>query len=457
MSSLENAKTQFLVTAGLVRTGTAITVPEELPLPTAIKVIQSAIDYENKVIERSLSFDAEPLDVANAFGKAITEVCGQALGKDTLGMFFTKHPPAEITTEVAPGEYVKTIWGQIAFPFDPEGGYFETAYDRTAQGVFQGKIKGCFRQKYEKIWDQIVATTRHLLNNDSMFKGRTLRVRFTDEDGDQAPWPTIRPWDVKNASNAKLVFSRKLEGEIEDHILTPIVHYKICKESGIPFKRGVLLAGKYGTGKTELAAKVAAIASSLGMAVIYIENVKELPYAIRFAARLAPAIVFAEDLDRVTQGVRDHEIDVLLNTLDGIDTKRFPIMTIVTSNYPDKIYKGMVRPGRIDVALQIDAPDAEAAVRLVHNYLGEMFFGEDADEEAMGEELAGMIPAVIREVCERSKLTYISRTHEVPGKWSISPDDVIRAAGSMQNQISLLEPATRTVIEEHQGSQAVKV
>lgn len=455
MSSLEKTKEQVLVTAGVVRSGTAITVPEQMALPTAIKVIQSTIDYEDKVIRRTMDFDADPLDVANAFGKAIREICGQALGMDTVAGFFRTNPPTEITTEVAPGEYVKTLWGQIAFPFDPGAGSFETSANQLPSGVYQGRISGTFRQKYEKVWDQIVAATRNYLNNDSMFKGRTLRIRFTDEDGDQSPWPEIRPWDVKNASNAKLVFSKKLEGEIEDHILTPITQYEICRKSGIPFKRGVLLSGKYGTGKTELAAKIAAIASALGMAVIYIENVRELPHAIRFAARLAPAIVFAEDLDRVGQGERDHKMDVLLNTLDGIDTKKFPIMTILTTNYPEKIYEGMVRRGRIDVILEIEAPDAEASVRLVHNYLGEMYFGDDAGEEAMGEALAGMIPADIKEICERSKLSYISRTKQVPAKWSISPDDIIRAAGSMYH-INHEKPS-RTIVtqDEHQGSRAI--
>src|SRR5690606_6744349 len=132
---------------------------------------------------------------------------------------------------------------------------------------------------------------------------------------------SIKAWDVQNASTTKLIFSQELEEQIEDHIFTPIRYQDACTNAGIPFKRGILLAGDYGTGKTELAATVAAEAASRGITVVYIEDVKELPHAIRFAASQAPAIVFAEDIDREMGGERTHKMDVLLNTLDGIDTK----------------------------------------------------------------------------------------------------------------------------------------
>lgn len=429
---------QKLVVGEIERVGTKITVPPEMPLETAMLVIHQKMEYEKLVIERRAEFESHPYEVAHAFGMAIREVCGTLLGKP-IQTFFGEEPPQEVSIEVAPDQYVAVLWGRIVFPFNPKNGFFHTGFARKSTGEVIGVCAGQFPQKYQPVWERIISLTGQLLRTESLFRGRTLRVRFTDRDGDALPVADIKAWDVAGMDASHIVFSHELEESIEDHILTPIRHRDECAAAGTPFKRGILLTGPYGTGKTLLAGSVAKEAAQHGITVLYIENVKELPQAIRMAAQLAPAIVFGEDIDRVTDGARDHEIDVLLNTLDGIDTKTLPVMTILTSNYPDKIYKGMVRPGRIDVALNILPPDSEAAQRLVKTYLGSMFNDKNGDLEEMGNALAGLIPAVIREICERSKLSSISRLGTVPTDSSINADDVLRASAGMKNQIALLQ------------------
>lgn len=422
-----------VVVANIERHGTAVIVPQEMDFASAIEVLSRAAEAEEKKIEQSATMDAHPYDVAWAFGKAIKEVCGYLMGKETWFSI-----PEFVNVEVAPGEFVQVLWGKMVFPLDPEKGVLMATYQKTANGTAIGKIAGVFKQKYSHVWSQIVAATKVYLQKESLFKGRTLRVRFLDNDGDAYAVPQITPWNVSGMKMEQLVFPAEIAEQVEDHILTPIRYKAECESAGTPFKRGILLAGPYGCGKTLLAGAVANEASQKGMTVIYIENVKELPLAIRMATQLAPAVVFAEDIDRVMGGDRTHEVDVLLNTLDGIDTKNAPVMTVLTSNYPKNIYKGMVRPGRIDVALQIGPPDSAAAAKLVKLYLGDMFADENGDLEEMGNSLQGFIPAVIGEVCQRSKLSYISRTGKRPHAAAINADDVIRATGSMKNQLSLL-------------------
>lgn len=447
------AREQTVVVGKVERMGNALIVPEEMSLENAKTVIEQQMEYEDTTVERGANFDAHPYDVAHAFGRAIEAVCGTKLGKP-MRSFFGSEPPREIAVEVAPNQFVKVLWGAIVFPFDPKNGQFMTHWTRKSDGTVIGMALGKFKQKYEPVWTEIITLTRSILDTESIFKGKTLRVKFLDNDGDMLQVPDIKAWDVSKVNVAHLTFSKGLEASIEDHILTPIRHKAATDAAGIPFKRGVLLAGPYGTGKTLLAAHVAREASQRGITVLYIENVKELPHALRMAAQLAPSVVFAEDVDRVTDGNRTHEVDVLLNTLDGIDTKTYDIMTILTTNYAGKIYKGLVRPGRIDVALEVLPPDAEAAVRLVKAYLGEMFTDEGANLDSLGDSLAGHIPAVIREVCERAKLSYISRTGEKPAAQTIRASDVMRAAGSMKNQIALLnaEDSTEQTEAEKMGA-----
>lgn len=428
-----------VVVGKVVRHGTAIAVPADMTLEDAARVIDMQITLEEQQTARMLDFDAHPYDVAYAFGKAIEEVVGVVVGKAT----FWDGPPKTISVETAPGHFVHVPWGKMKFPHDPEDGVLTATWTRSDNGAIVGRVLGEFKNKYLHVWDDLIAATKRILVNESMFKGRALRVAFGSEIA------SVKPWDISGVDVKQIVFSAELEQQIEDSIFTPLRHRQAVESAGTPFKRGVLLAGPYGTGKTILAAAAAKVAIENGITVLYIEDAKQLPQVIRMASQLAPALVFAEDIDRVTDGDRDHEIDLILNTLDGVDTKNFPVMTILTSNYPDKIYKGMVRPGRIDVALEIGPPDSSAAARLVKTYLGDAFDDKNGDLEEVGNALAGMIPAVIREVCERSKLSYISRTHKAPAHHSITADDVLRASGSMKNQLALLnkEPEAQTTLD----------
>lgn len=432
-------KTDKVTVAKVERVGEALVVPERMTLKAAIEVLTRQAEYEETKVQLTAEFPYHPYDVAYNFGRAIERETGILMGKATFSFFSGEQPPTSVSVEVAPGEFLQVLWGESVFPFDPQGGSFRTHFNRKPNGTVVGVCIATIKQKYKAVWDRIIKQTRELLATESLFKGKTLKVQFTDPNtGDFYPVPEIKPWDVRNANINQLVFSEELTESIEDHILTPIKFKNVIEQAGTPFKRGVLLAGTYGCGKTLLAKAVAGEASRRGMTVVYIEHVSELPHAIRFAGQLAGsegAVVFAEDVDRITDGERSVDIDTILNTLDGIDTKNLPIMTILTSNYVDRIYKGMVRPGRIDVALQIQPPDAYAAGKLVEMYLGNMLAENDPQ---IGETLKGLIPAVIREVAERAKLSHISRTGKVPLPRSITAEDVLRAASGMKNQISLL-------------------
>lgn len=436
---------ESVVVGTVVRHGTAVMVPPDMPLEDAAEVIRQQMEYEEQVAEREVQFPAHPYEVAYAFSKAIERVVGVVMAKGHMsgGFFAQWQPPQLQTVEVAPGEFVSFPWGHIQFPHDPKESWLNSGYARDAEGNIVGEVSGSFPNKFAHVWDNIIQETRRILQEESLFRGRALRVSFGDAIA------SIKPWDVKSTKN-QLVFTQELEQQIEDNIYTPILDRLLLAAGGTPFKRGVLLAGKYGTGKTQLAAVAAKLAIEHGITVLYNEDAKQLPQTIRMAAQLAPALVFVEDIERATDGKRSHEIDLLLNTLDGIDTKTMQVMTILTTNYPEKIYKGMIRPGRIDIALEITPPDSAAAQRLVKTYLGDMFDDKNGDLEEVGNALTGMIPAVIREVCERSKLSHISRTHQAPGPKSITADDVLRASASMKNQLALLnsEPKTDTEVDK---------
>ena len=127
-------------------------------------------------------------------------------------------------------------------------------------------------------------------------------------------------------------------------------------------------------------------------------------------------------------------ISDIQNQMDGVDTKNQEIITILTTNYMDKIIehggKALLRPGRLTV-VPIPPPDADAASRLVLKY-GRGNFHPDADFERMGTALAGKIPSLIQETVELAKIAAIARVNGPKIKGLVMEHDVMVALKQLE-------------------------
>jgi transitional endoplasmic reticulum ATPase len=221
---------------------------------------------------------------------------------------------------------------------------------------------------------------------------------------------------------------------------------------GIKFRRGVLLAGVYGVGKT-LGAKVAAgIAVEKGITFIYCKRAEEFAEAVEFAIQYQPAVVFCEDIDRVLAGERSVKMDDILNIVDGIDTKAAEVMIVLTSNAPEAINPAGLRPGRLDAIINVLPPDAEAVVRLIKMY-GAGMLATDLDLTKVAAKLEGSIPAVIEEVVKRSKLAALKDNPD-SNKIVVTELALEEAADTMEMQLALLNGPKDPI--GHRGSITMK-
>ncbi|MBA4494366.1 AAA family ATPase [Paenactinomyces guangxiensis] len=128
------------------------------------------------------------------------------------------------------------------------------------------------------------------------------------------------------------------------------------KKYNIPYKRGILLYGKPGNGKTTL---TKAITGSVRAPVVYWQVTEHTSsYTVNEVFsnvhKLAPIVLVIEDIDSMPDGVRSF----FLNILDGAVSKE-GVFLIGTTNYPERIDPALInRAGRFDRAYELRLPDA---------------------------------------------------------------------------------------------------
>lgn len=446
-TEMENLKLTTVKTAGeftstsaradaeIHRGGTAITVPEGLTIKDAITALTQRMEDEERVITVIEEVDAIPPDGAVAFHKALARTYGWTRMVPTPG-FFKDNPPKMISIQVGPFETIKVPWGRVTIP-----GIEGWLHTTTQNGNFA--VHAEIRQKHQGEVTKLMNLTRQIAKEESIYKGRALRIDFDDDN----QFDRMRFVDLSNVRPSELVLRDQTRDEVEACVFGPILDARACAESGVQAKRGVLLLGAYGCGKTMVGRVAAKHAQDVGRTFILLDNVEHIAEAIEMAVRYAPAVIFAEDLDRIVGRDRSVEVDAVLNTIDGIANKDAEIMVVLTTNNVAEINKAMLRPGRLDAVIEITAPDADAAARLFKLYGRGLVEATDQELKTVGEVMSGQIPAVLREVVERAKLFGIAGMRRAgvdtsSAQVTVTGEALMAAAVSVLRQVEMIAGET---------------
>ena len=212
----------------------------------------------------------------------------------------------------------------------------------------------------------------------------------------------------ENISWDDVIITKEVKNIIQRNVKDLFEKSEILEKNGINLKRGVILTGPPGTGKTMIC-KV--LAKDLPVTVLYvlpshIRNPGDVVKICDMAKDLAPTLLILEDIDYIASDRGDGNnwfvID-LMNKMDGIESFQ-KVVTVATTNLADKVENAIKnRPGRFDRIVKVDNPNTKMIAAMLKKFTERYQLDKEIDFDAYAEEIGSdkeeMSGAYIKDLC----------------------------------------------------------
>jgi transitional endoplasmic reticulum ATPase len=428
----------YATTDGVLHEGDRIVIPVWMSYRDAAAAILQHEKTREEVVNTTTVFDAHPNDALVGFNEALSETFGAVLGIELDMGFWGTLPGQHIDVVVGYDEDGNLIKKTVpvghteiqGLPIVMDIGRHDNGNEVGGELV----VRFEYKNKYKPLVDHIVDVAQKYLKTHSIFKGKAIDSRF----------------EFLNLSHFrvdKLIYSEIEGAAIEAMVLAPIRHTAFWRRNGKSLKRGNLLFGRFGTGKTLTARYVAMICQQNGWTFVQVRPGDDLTRSLNFAKRYQPAVVFVEDLDAETGLERDEDVNRVLNTIDGILSKDSEVITIMTTNHVEAISKGMLRPGRIDGFIEMGIVDKQQVIRLCNANLvddhGNSILVGELDEDAIYEAAKDYTPAFIVGALEGAFAYALGglgsdATEGDYAEIAVTSDEIVRALKAKEAQWKLI-------------------
>ncbi|OCC24282.1 AAA family ATPase [Croceicoccus estronivorus] len=211
--------------------------------------------------------------------------------------------------------------------------------------------------------------------------------------------------------------------QLREMVELPLRYPELFTRLGVDPPKGVLLHGPPGTGKTRLAQAVAnesdaeffTINGPEIMGSGYGESEKRLREVFEEAARVAPSIVFIDEIDsiapkrsQVPGEAEKRLVAQLLTLMDGLDA-RTNLVVIAATNRPDAIDEALRRPGRFDREIVIGVPDESGRREILAIHTRGMPLGVGVDLKELARTTHGFVGADIAALTREAAIDAVRR------------------------------------------------
>lgn len=198
---------------------------------------------------------------------------------------------------------------------------------------------------------------------------------------------------------------------------------------GAKLPKGALLVGPPGTGKTLLAKAVAGEAkvpffslSGSAFVEMYVgvgaSRVRDL---FKQAQAMAPCIIFIDEIDAIgksrdnamgSNDEREQTLNQLLAEMDGFDTDK-GLLLLAATNRPEILDPALLRPGRFDRRIIVDAPDLKGRVDVLKVHAKDVKMDETVDLEAIALATSGAVGSDLANMINEAAINAVKNGRQV--------------------------------------------
>ena len=253
---------------------------------------------------------------------------------------------------------------------------------------------------------EVVDEIRRLSLVHNVFRGHV--ISFGDEVFDYHRGALLSFVDRPQVAREEVILPPAILDGIERQVLGVARHASRLRASGQHLRRGVLLYGVPGTGKTHTLRYLLGRLPGVTAVLLSGQALGMIAAACSVARALQPSVVVVEDVDLIAED-RGHHLGEnpllfeLLNEMDGLG-QDIDVTFLLTTNRPDLLEEALAaRPGRVDHAAELPVPDAQARGRLIRLYQGGLEL-DLSDPDAVIARTEGVTASFIKELLRRAAL-----------------------------------------------------
>jgi len=262
------------------------------------------------------------------------------------------NPPSSHTIKTGVRSVTQVFKDVTAFIRIPHG-------KGLVEGIIQAiqiddNYRVCFSAKERENVDVMESAFNDILEINNFYQGKSLR--FVDDGVEFIPTPSTTLDDVVLPSDT-----------LKEYKLNVLDFLTVPEMQAITKRRGIILHGAPGTGKTTSVKALFNKLGSLKITCIYISDASFARYTVEQVfsfvnTYLAPCLVVFEDIDLVAMDRRlggSRIIGPLLSAMNGIEDAIKPIVILATTNRPEVLDAAITRPCRFDRKIKVDYPTAD--------------------------------------------------------------------------------------------------
>ncbi len=346
------------------------------------------------------------------------------VGQDSLGQLLLAHPniPYEVKLPSAFGDILLTILPILVF-----GGILIFFFTRMQQA-----------------------------NNSQMGFGKAKAKQYNEER------PNVTFADVAGVDEAVEEMQ-----EIKDFLSNPAKYQSM----GAKIPRGCLLVGPPGTGKTLLARAVAgeagvpffSISGSDFVEMFVGVGASRVRDLFQHAKESAPSIIFIDEIDAVGRqrgtglggghDEREQTLNQLLVEMDGFESNE-SVVLIAATNRADVLDPALLRPGRFDRQIVVDAPDVKGRERILSVHAKNKPLGSDVDLPKIAKLTPGFTGADLMNLMNESALLTARRGKKIITMREVS-ESMERVIAGPERKGRVMDELTKRTIAYHESGHAL--